>query len=295
MKTKSCRLTYRVLAVLFVLGVIMLTYSLWVRPKQLTWGASEEEQERVMPGDELHGEADFYATRAITINSSPENIWPWIIQMGYGRAGYYGYDLLENLGSPRGIRSAEQILPEFQDFQAGDPLPISILVTHTIAALEENRAVVWSSLEGDQPGAITWALYPVGPNQTRLVSRIGWRYHLKKPSTLGYAIFTEFTDHLAVRKILMGIKGRVEGEMEPFAKQNAEFGVYILSWLSFAASLALLLIGPLSWKKLGASLLAGGVWLITWYAPLPLGVGILLAVLTPAGLYWAVRSTHRQV
>ena len=52
-------------------------------------------------------------------------LWAWLIQMGYGRAGFYGYDVLENLGSPAGLLSADRILPEFQHFEVGDDVPIS--------------------------------------------------------------------------------------------------------------------------------------------------------------------------
>jgi hypothetical protein len=67
----------------------------------------------------------FLATRAITIQGTPEEIWPWLVQMGYGRAGFYGYDILENLGSPTGMASATTILPELQNFKVGDKVPIS--------------------------------------------------------------------------------------------------------------------------------------------------------------------------
>ena len=66
-----------------------------------------------MPGDDLVANPTFVATRAITIRGRPEDIWPWIAQMGFDRAGYYGYDLIENIGSKTGIRSAESIVPEF--------------------------------------------------------------------------------------------------------------------------------------------------------------------------------------
>jgi hypothetical protein len=78
-----------------------------------------------MPGDELDPRPTFLAIRAITIEGTPEEIWPWLLQMGYGRAGFYGYDILENLGSRRGIRSADRVLPESQQLKVGDEVPIS--------------------------------------------------------------------------------------------------------------------------------------------------------------------------
>ena len=66
-------------------------------------------------------------------------------------------------------------------------------------------------------GGFTWALYPLDANHTRLVSRIGWSQHWTKPDLLALDLFTECTDHLAVRKILQGVKGRVESRIEPMA------------------------------------------------------------------------------
>ncbi|HEY3311816.1 MAG TPA: hypothetical protein VGK00_09270 [Anaerolineales bacterium] len=103
----------KILAVLALFGVVMALYLFWARPYQLRWGATGEEINRPMPGDEINPNPTFLATRAITIDATPEKIWPWLLQMGYGRAGFYAYDIFENIGSPRGIRSADYIVPEF--------------------------------------------------------------------------------------------------------------------------------------------------------------------------------------
>ena len=115
----------KTMAILALIGLVKAAYLLWARPYQLRWGATEEEVQRPMPGDELNPSPKFLATRAITIEATPEVIWPWLIQMGYKRAGFYGYDIFENLGSPHGIASAQSIVPEFQHFKVGDEVPIS--------------------------------------------------------------------------------------------------------------------------------------------------------------------------
>jgi len=63
-----------------------------------------------MAGDELCPRPQPNATRAVTIAAGPDDIWPWLVQWGRNRAGFYSYDLLDNLGRP----SARQILPQFQ-------------------------------------------------------------------------------------------------------------------------------------------------------------------------------------
>src|SRR3954449_7137132 len=99
-------LFYKLLALLASVALVLGVYFLWARPSQLRWGATDAEMQKAMPGDELDQTPLFLATRAITIDGTPQEIWPWLLQMGYGRAGFYGYDILENLGSSRGMRSA---------------------------------------------------------------------------------------------------------------------------------------------------------------------------------------------
>lgn len=144
----------RLLAIILVLGV----YRIVVRPVQLTWGATPAEIKRDMPGDSILADPDFAATRAITIDAPPEAIFPWLLQMGYGRAGFYGYDLMENLGSPRGITSAETIIPELQHVQAGDPVPISPIAELVFHSIEPNAFIIWTSQAVDS--SFGWLLYP---------------------------------------------------------------------------------------------------------------------------------------
>lgn len=83
------------------------------------WNASVDEIGSVMPGDELIDEPQLNATRSITIAAPPEQVFPWIRQMGFGRAGWYSYDLVDNLGR----RSATRIHPEWQNVFSGDQVP----------------------------------------------------------------------------------------------------------------------------------------------------------------------------
>ena len=82
-----------------------------LRPWQLRWGSTDEEIEQGMPGDDLVDRPTFKATRAVTVEAAPEHIWPWLLQIGINRAGWYSYDWLDNLGRP----SATEIIPELQD------------------------------------------------------------------------------------------------------------------------------------------------------------------------------------
>jgi hypothetical protein len=270
----------RLIPVLGLIAVVLTGYVFVARPYQLHWGATREEVSETLPGDELEAEPDFLATRAITIQGTPQEIWPWLIQMGYNRAGFYGYDLLENLGSDRGMLSAESILPEFQSFEVGDVVPISAVAAMEFYAVEPNRYLIWSGIE--DTSSFLWWLRPLDATHTRLISRFRWSYELEKPQHLPLQLLTEFSDHLAVRKILAGVKGRVEGTIEPIAIQNTEFVLYLFSALTFVASLILLLVRPPGWKQWCTGLVAGLAWLLIWYATLPLWSGIGVAVLAIA-------------
>ncbi len=148
-------------------------------------------------GDELDQTPTFLATRGITINGTPEQIWPWLLQMGYNRAGFYGYDLIENQGSTSGMKSAESILPEYQQFKVGDVVPISAAASMKFFAIEPDIYVIWTG------GKRSWRFYlgliPIDKNTNTADQPDRWTHHLSPPVTLAFDVFTEFADHLAVR------------------------------------------------------------------------------------------------
>ena len=283
----------RGLALLTVLLFTTSVYLVFSRPYQLHWGATDAEIERSMAGDELNVSPSFLATRAITIEGGPEEIWPWLVQMGYGRGGYYGYDLLENAGSPEGLRSTNEILPRFQAFVVGDEVPISAVVSMTFHEIEPNRHLIWLGSEVTNPGAFTWALYPLDEDRTRLVSRIRWSYHPATTGIFPLELFTEVADHIAVRKILQGVKQRVEQSIEPMWIQYVELFTFICTLFTFLTALALLCWRRLTWKAWGAGVVAGAIWLTTWYAPVANWFNVLLALFAIGTLFFAHRRGTR--
>ncbi len=170
------------------------------RPWALTWGATDEEVARPMPGDSVVADPTFNATRAVTIDAPPEAVWPWIIQIGYLRAGFYSYDRLDNDGIP----SAERILPEFQQLAAGDSIPLTSDGYAAVAALEPNRSMLLVTGE-EGPWTWAWGLYPVSTDQTRLVTRL--RFGTTRIRT---RLVLDAFEIVMMRKCLLGIKRRVE-------------------------------------------------------------------------------------
>jgi hypothetical protein len=94
------------------------TYFRIIRPWYMKWGAAPEEIGKPLPGDQLIPEPSHESLRVLTIEAPPENIWPWLIQIGQDRAAFYSYDWLENLMGV-GYRNSDRIVPEWQDLQQG--------------------------------------------------------------------------------------------------------------------------------------------------------------------------------
>jgi hypothetical protein len=277
-------LALRILSVIAIIGLAFVVYLLLIRPWQLRWGATDEEISRHMSGDELVLNPTFNATRAVTIEATPEEIWPWLVQMGYGRAGFYGYDLIENLGSKRGLHSAKSILPELQQLAVGDEMPISILATYVIHAMEPNQFLVWADAK-EGGGAFSWGLYPINESHTRLILRFRFRH-----SWIDW-LLTDWADHVAVRKMLLGVKDRVEGRVEPMTVHNAEILLWAVAFLEFITALILIFIRQ-PWRRVRlVALAAEGVLFIVLFLHPPISIGILLEIGILAGLIWAYKTS----
>ena len=142
------------------------------------WGATAEELHSPVVGDHLCRDAALVATRSITISAPPQNVFPWIRQMGFGRAGWYSYDWLDNLGR----KSATAIHDEWQTVEAGDKIP-SGPISFTAAIVETPRHFVLEikSLGKKSPKLHFTLAYELrdDPQGTRLVTRM--RSHCNFP------------------------------------------------------------------------------------------------------------------
>jgi hypothetical protein len=200
-----------------VAGVAGTLYALAIRPRMNRWGATDEEVRKALPGDELLSERRLVSTRAITIDAPPEDVWPWLVQMGSGRAGFYTHEWVERLLfiTYADGHSATRIHPEWQTLEVGDKVPYSRLNTVDVIALERPRCLVageWLVLEPLDGGA-----------RTRLIARTrgGWlepfarRVPLFWPLLRPLAVLLErgpgeLLHHYMETGMLKGIKQRVE-------------------------------------------------------------------------------------
>ena len=193
---------------LSVIGLfVVASYPHW-REWCLTWGATEAEATRAIPGDELLNDADIVSTRAVRIEAPPEAVWPWLAQMGSGRGGLYTYDWIENLLGLH-MHSVEVVLPQFQDVAVGDAQTLGKRgPTLRVAICDLGRALVVRSDDGNW----VWAFFlERNGSGTRLISRNRISTPgASRPARLFYRYFMEPGSLVMERKMLLGIKQRAQ-------------------------------------------------------------------------------------
>ena len=172
-----------------------------------TWGATDDEVHGAAVGDDLVPAARLVATRAVTIAAAPSAVFPWLRQMGFGRAGWYSYDWIDNLGR----RSASTILNQWQDVSTGDVIPGGGPVGFEVALAEEPRAFVLSlARTGGITDRIAFTLaYELRDldGSTRLVSRVRARVDLPGGRLMERALLGP-GDGIMVRRQLLNLAGR---------------------------------------------------------------------------------------
>lgn len=188
-------------------GAVATGYFLAWRHTVSTWRASADEVIRELPGDDLRPDASLITTRAIGISAPADCVWPWLAQIGSGRAGGYSYDWIENLFG-LDMHSAEVILPQFQDIRPGDEFPFGRYGVMRVTAVEPDRALVLCFFGGHWVS--TLALFPASET-TRLISRNRITFgNRPAPAQLLSAPIIELGSLLLERKMLLGIKERAE-------------------------------------------------------------------------------------
>ena len=200
-------------------------------PRMNRWGATDAELARSLPGDDLVVQPRIQTNRAITLNASPAEVWPWLAQIGYKRAGWYSYDFIHRMlrvaGSVDDPRaSASRIIPELQDLKVGDSIKIAPQLVFEVVAIEPQRMILLyagvdtstgEKLEPAKPmpeqylnTSWVWLLEEVDGSSTRLHVRFRQDYNPSRLNRLVYRISSEFGAFFMERRTLLGIKHRVE-------------------------------------------------------------------------------------
>lgn len=187
--------------------VVVGVFLRWLRSWELRWHATDEEVVMAELGDELVERPHLVATRAVTVHALPEQIWPWLVQIGRGRAGWYSYDWLDNQRKP----SARELIPDYQEMEVGDVVPMDIRKGEpygpSVLALDPPRRMLWGDPE--EPHAFTWLwlLRDDGHGKTRLISRVRCRFSWRDPL---FVLIMELADPIMMRKCMLGIAERAE-------------------------------------------------------------------------------------
>jgi hypothetical protein len=176
----------------------------------LRWGATDAEVNDCFPGDELVPKPQTYSTRAVTIRAPAKRVWPWLVQLGQHRAGFYSYTWLENLSGAH-MKNADEIVPEWQHLEVGDEVWLHPSVALRVAAIEPGR---WFVLGDD------WGFFvrPIDDQTSRLIVRSRGTYKfpdLTHPilNFLYWRLIFEPAHFIMERGMMLGIKGRAKRSM----------------------------------------------------------------------------------
>jgi hypothetical protein len=194
-----------VVGLLIAAGVIG-TYLVIVGPWQRRWGATDQEVHHPMPGDALLGPDAHSTTRAITVDVSPEAVFPWLLQIGYGRGGWYSYDWIDNDGKP----SVEWIDPALKPLAVGDRIDMLPGFGPVVREIAPNHHIV-SGGETD-----SWCLLvePTADDRTRLISR--WRQDWpKSTATYVWIALSDPGSFLMEQRMLRRIRDLAERAKQP--------------------------------------------------------------------------------
>jgi hypothetical protein len=192
-----------------------------LRPWHERWGATDQEVYDALPGDELVAEPATQNTRAITVDAPPEQVWPWVVQLGADRAGFYSYDWLENLFG-LGIHSARQVVPDWQQRAVGDLVHADAAGTGGwyVMKVVPNEVLVlkMADVKAGQPARRdeqlrweflwTFAIQDLGNGTTRLLVRE--RTGFGSPATRMLMAPVGFISFVMTQKMMRGIKARAE-------------------------------------------------------------------------------------
>ncbi len=205
-------------------GIANLAYFGGLRERHMHWGATEAELKATLPGDELLPSPVQQVTHAVTVRATPEEVWPWIMQIGQDRSGFYSYTWAENLIGC-GMPKVERIVPDWKARTVGETIwfatPKHFAGTgRMIAAVvqpQRSLAMVsvadWDSLrKGDSAKEVVWSftLEKVGERETRLIARLRSGPPKSKGQHAAAVLFWEPAHFFMERKMLLTIKSRAE-------------------------------------------------------------------------------------
>lgn len=202
---------FNVIGILIALTAIALIAIIALLPWMDRWGATDEEIASAFTGDELVSSPALLYNRAVTVNAVPEEIYPWIVQLGAERGGMYSYDWFETNILQCELINADRIHEEWQNLKVGDKVKMCPEEgwgppPYEVAIMESDYAIVMGHQEnGIWKDVWQFILVPQGDGTTRLILRgrdlkSGGIWDVIRPGVF-----------IMERGMLLGIKERAEG------------------------------------------------------------------------------------
>lgn len=304
MKTDSKGL--RSVALVSAFAVILSAFFLFVRPWYLSWGATDEETRRPLPGDEIVPNAAAQETRAITIRAPIEQVWPWLAQLGQDRGGFYSYDLLENLVGCD-MPTTDRLMADKRAWRIGDKLwmypetKADGMGFATLRSYSPGRSLGFgTNVMGTPPGAPydgswTFILESVDPSTTRLLVR---GRGAPGRSLLGRAFdrsIFEPVHFLMERRMMIGLKQLAEGSERGRLLNHVHVALWTIAFGLVVTAIGMV-IGRRGWQRPLAGLVAAAVvfQVLTLRQP-SVTIGVLLIILVAAILWWPVRRGRKSL
>jgi len=195
-------------------AVLVIGYALFLRSFLMHWGSTKIERDKYYPGDSIVVAACTTTTIAITIDKPPSAIWPWIVQMGLNKGGFYSYTWLENMFGCK-LRNAQTIHPEWQNTREGDIEPVCDAAVRKempgwiVATLIPNKAFVYK-IATDSTWTMGYYIDSVNSSQSRLITRMRYSAGKKFMDEMIDKAWMEWAHCIMQRGSIKGIKKRSE-------------------------------------------------------------------------------------
>jgi hypothetical protein len=288
------RLAIRITALLGGVALLVAVLALVARPWYVRWGATAEEQRRALPGDEIVPGATTTSTRAITIAAPAARTFAWVAQTGQDRGGFYSYELLEDLAGCR-MPNIQYLDPALQQWKAGDKLwmyppdkvggagGVPLMVRLPGQALGFGMRQIGTPTTQPPDASWSFVVQPVDAQTSRLLIRgRGAGGYGLLGQALTAAVFEPMV-FVMERKMMTSIKVLAEGGKVPRWADDAQVGLWTITFVVFCASAALLLAGRRPRRRFATMMAAGLLFQLLTLVQPPLAVGIpLVAALVAA-------------
>jgi hypothetical protein len=285
----------RTIFLVLALAALFDAYFVFARPWFLTWGSTPAERTAVLPGDEIVPYAASQTTRAITVHAPASVVWAWVAQTGQDRAGFYSYDVLENLVGCEMPR-IEQLVPAMQHWKLGDrlwmypPRKLDGVGGAELRTLVPGRALGFATRQIGTPrnapedASWTFVVLPIDAESSRLIAR-GRGAPTKTTAALISAVTFEAAHYVMERRMLRGIARLAERGPRISPLQDAvQVTAWTLVFAAFVTSAVLVVLGRQPLRRWLTFLLAGLLFQALTLLQPSAWLGLLLA----AGMFAAM-------